>query len=409
MKVKFKTQKLDYDGRGLSYDNKKVVFIRGALQEEEVEAKLIHSSKHFDEYQLTNIIQPNPKRRASFCPYSASCGGFTFDIVSYEDSLNFKKEILQDLVNQNKLDIEDISIVPSPKELGYRNKVSLKIEQGQVGYYEEKTHTFLPIQNCLLARKEIQEFLKDFSMLHIENGSITIRVNTNGELLLLIESPTEPKIEEKLVETHKIAGIIYNGKCVYNSPYFFERLGHILYKVDGTSFFQVNTDISEKIKTDITSYFNRNDIVYDFYCGVGYFSLHLAHKTKQVIGIEANQKAILNAIYNASLNQIENTSFHAGKVEDLIDKIPVKANKAIVDPPRSGLHKKVRDVFLSHDFDTIIYISCNPKTLVRDLKELTKKYKIDKLTAYDMFPYTKHIECVCILKNRKKRDSYDKV
>ena len=234
-------------------------------------------------------------------------------------------------------------------------------------------------------------------MLHIENGSITIRVNTNEELLLLIESLTEPKIEEKLVETHKIAGIIYNGKCVYNSPYFFKRLGHILYKVDGTSFFQVNTDISEKIKTDITSYFNKNDIVYDFYCGVGYFSLHLAHKTKQVIGIEANQKAILNAIYNASLNQIENTSFHAGKVEDLIDKIPVKANKAIVDPPRSGLHKKVRDVFLRRDFETIIYISCNPKTLMRDLKELTKKYKIEKLTAYDMFPYTKHIESVVIL------------
>ena len=86
--------------------------------------------------------------------------------------------------------------------------------------------------------------------------------------------------------------------------------------------------------------------------------------------------------------------------EDLIDKIPVKANKAIVDPPRSGLHKKVRDVFLSRDFETIIYISCNPKTLVSDLKELTKKYKIEKLTAYDMFPYTKHVECVCLLNLR---------
>ena len=395
--MNFKIQKLDYDGRGLSYNNKKVAFIRGALPEEEVEAKLVCSSKHFDEYQVTNIIHPSSKRKESFCPYSNSCGGCTFDKVSYKDSIHFKQEILKDLLKQNKLDIQEISIIPSPQELGYRNKMSLKVEQGRIGYYEEKTHTFLPIKTCLLARKEIQELLKDVSMLHMESGSLTIRVNTNGELLLLIESSKEPKIEEKLIKNHKIAGIIYNGKCVYNTPYFFERLGHILYKVDQTSFFQTNTDISEKIKTDISSYFGKSDIVYDFYCGVGYFSLYLARMTKQVIGIEVNQKAILNAIYNASLNQIENISFHVGKVEELIEKIPVKANKVIVDPPRSGLHKKVREVFLQHNFDTIIYISCNPKTLVRDLKDLTKKYRLEKLTGYDMFPYTKHVECVCVL------------
>ena len=400
--MKFTVKKLDYDGRGLSYDNKKVVFIRGALQEEEVEAKLIHSSKHFDEYQLTNIIQPNPKRRASFCPYSAFCGGCTFDIVSYEDSLNFKKEILQDLVNQNKLDVPEISFVSSPKALGYRNKVSLKVQEGRFGYYEEGTHAFVPIETCFLASKEIQAFLKDFSMVHMGDGSITIRSNTNGELLLLIDSEREPLIETELTKKHKIAGIIYNGKCVYNRPYFFERLGHYLYKVDGTSFFQVNTDISELIVADILKYVSTNDIFYDLYCGVGYFSLRLAKLCKQVIGIELNQKAIYNAIYNASLNDIDHVSFHVGKVEELIDKIPIKANKVVVDPPRSGLHKKVRDTLLAHDFDAILYISCNPKTLVRDLKELTQQYSIEKLTAYDMFPYTKHIETVTILKKRVK-------
>ena len=156
------------------------------------------------------------------------------------------------------------------------------------------------------------------------------------------------------------------------------------------------------IVADILQYVRANDIFYDLYCGVGYFNLRLAKLCKQVIGIELNQKAIYNAIYNASLNDIDHVSFHVGKVEELIDKIPIKANKVVVDPPRSGLHKKVRDTLLAHDFDTILYISCNPKTLVRDLKELTQQYSIEKLTAYDMFPYTKHIETVTILKKRVK-------
>ena len=149
------------------------------------------------------------------------------------------------------------------------------------------------------------------------------------------------------------------------------------------------------------NYIEKEDIVYDLYCGVGFFSLQVLKKAKQVIGIELNQKAILNAIYNANLNNLTNTSFHVGKVEDVIAKIPINGNTVIIDPPRNGLHQKVIDMLNNNNFAKIIYISCNPKTLVRDLKKLEEKYEIKQIKAYDMFSYTKHLETVCLLKLRK--------
>ena len=224
-----------------------------------------------------------------------------------------------------------------------------------------------------------------------------IRSNDNQELLLSITSEDQVNILEELTTKHKIAGIVWNNKCVYGLPYFFEKRDGLIYKVRYSSFFQVNRDIASKIKEEVVNSFKENDEVLDLYCGVGFFSLPLAKKVKKVTGIEYNSLAIVDAIYNASLNNIENTQFHAGKVEDILDKISGTYNKVVVDPPRAGLNKKVVEEILNHRYEEVLYISCNPFTLVRDLKLLVNHYNIKKITLYDMFSYTSHVECVTLL------------
>lgn len=396
--MKLYIEKLDYEGKGITHIDNKICFVPRTLPSETVEVTLKKEAKHFIIGEKREIITPSLKRKDSFCPYASKCGGCVFDFVTYEDSLIFKKEVVKELLTRNNIQIPTFEIEPSVPNLGYRNKISLKVLNGKFGFYQEESHQLVEIENCFLAKKSIHEFLENFSLLGVKEGNVTIRSNDNEELLIIIESEKCPKIKEALAIKHKIAGIIWNHKCIYNSPFFIEKRENLLYKVHADAFFQVNSCISEKIALDVLRFYEATDEVFDLYCGVGYFSLKLAQKVKKVIGIEVNQNAILDALYNANLNHLPNTSFHVGKVEEIIDEIPNNVTKVLVDPPRSGLYKTVIETILKKNFSLITYISCNPKTLVRDIGFLKEKYEISYFKAYDMFPYTKHVECVCVLK-----------
>lgn len=398
--MKLNIEKLDYEGKGITHINDKICFVPRTLPEEVVLVKQKREEKHFILGEETEIITPSLKRKESFCPFARLCGGCVFDIVTYEDSLEFKKNILQELLTRNNITVPPFLIMESQPNLEYRNKISLKVFNGKFGFYQEESHDFVEIKRCEISKRCINNLLDDFALLGVLDGTLTIRINYNDELLIVIESAQCPKINEELTKRHKIAGIIWNHKCIYNSPFFIEKSEDLLYKVHADAFFQVNQDISLKIAKDVLGFFDKSDEVFDLYCGVGYFSLKLAQKVKKVIGIEVNQNAIVNAIYNAKLNRLSNASFHVGKVEDILDKIPNSVNKVLIDPPRSGLNKKVINTLLKNEFSTITYISCNPKTLIRDILLLKEKYEIMFFKAYDMFPYTKHIECVCLLKKR---------
>lgn len=147
-------------------------------------------------------------------------------------------------------------------------------------------------------------------------------------------------------------------------------------------------------------YVRSKDEVYDLYCGVGFFSLPLALRAKSVIGIEENKEAILMALENARLNHIENVSFNVGKVEEILPKVHHDITLALVDPPRSGLKPIVIKTLVDANIPKILYISCHPLTLVRDLKEFTKYYEIESIKLYDMFAYSKHVECLCVLERK---------
>ncbi|MBR1748817.1 MAG: class I SAM-dependent RNA methyltransferase [Bacilli bacterium] len=398
--MELEIEKLDYEGKGITRKDHKIIFIPRTLPNETIEASIVKEKRNYSIGKCQKVLKKSKLRLESYCPYASQCGGCSYDIVSYKDSLKIKKNAIQELFQKNGISIDDVQIEESKPSLGYRNKISLKVQNYQFGYYESESHIMIFIDNCKLASPPIQSFLKDFSMLNLKEGEIILRSNDNEELLIVITSKEQPKIREEIIKNHKIAGIVWNKKCIYNAPFFIEKRGDFLYKVRYSSFFQVNSNISERIKRELLESFSPSDEVLDLYCGVGFFSLPLAKKVKKVIGVEYNPLSIVDAIYNASLNKIENTTFHAGKVEEILENIPNKANKVVVDPPRAGLDKKVREILKKKKYELIYYISCNPFTLTRDLKELENTYKIKQIKLYDMFPFTSHVESVAVLERR---------
>jgi len=399
--MKVEIEKLDYEGRGLTHRNGKVMFVPRALPKEKIEIELEKEEKNYDLAKVTKILEKNEKRIPSYCPYASHCGGCTFDFLPYEETLRYKKEIIKDLFQKNNISVTEFEIVPSRPVLGYRNKISLKVENGKIGYYEEKSHRLIEIKECLLVNEAILGVLKDFPLFKFQNGTLTIRSNEEKECLIIIETKEKLKIKEDLINRHKIKGIIWNKKIVYKDDYLKVTKENTTYKISYEAFYQVNPYISEKIVEEIKPQFKKEDTFFDLYCGVGFFGLRFAKNVKKVIGIESNKEAVLSAVENAKLNQLENVSFHIGKVEDILKKIPIDSKKVLVDPPRSGLKKSVISCFKENKIEKIIYISCNPITLVRDLKLLLEEYTIIDFKCFDMFPYTKHLETMTILKRKE--------
>ena len=198
--MKVSIEKFDYEGRGLCHIDGKVTFVPKTLKGEVVDISLEKSEKHYNVAKLKEIIEKSPERIPSFCPYSSLCGGCTFSHLSYENSLKYKKEIISDLLKHNNLSFSSLEIEPSRPVLGYRNKVSLKVEEKEFGYYEEQSHRFIPIKNCYLLSPFIESLLKDFSMFHFQNGELIIQTNSKGEMLLNIKTQDKISILEEFTK-----------------------------------------------------------------------------------------------------------------------------------------------------------------------------------------------------------------
>ncbi len=388
-------------GRGLGKVDGKVCFVNKALAGEQVYIKKVFDGKRYMEGKVEKVLLKSKERKESFCPYSASCDGCSFDITSYENMIKIKKDAIYNLFWRDNIKLDDFDIVFNKKDVGYRNKISLRVVDRKFGYYEENSHLLVPIINCALVKEKINAVLNDFSLYGFDNGSLTIRCNDNDELLLVIDSKDNIEFKDELFLKHKIVGIMVNDKVVYGDGFFYERRNGFLFRVSYDAFFQVNALVSEKIVLDVLSYVNSDDVILDLYCGVGYFSLILARFCQKVIGIEIVLNAVLDANINKKLNNIFNAMFLLGNVSDRLKVVDEDFTKVFIDPPRSGLDKKTLDFLLLKEIPTIIYVSCNPISLKRDLRKLLSKYDILMLKGYDMFSYTKHIECLCVLSLKK--------
>lgn len=393
--VKVKIERYSNQLEGIGYVGGKIIFIPKTKIGDVVEAEITEEKSN---YYRGRITDDNSKID---CPYFYDCGGCHLRNFTYDESLNLKENSIKQLLKKNNLFDKDIIVHENINHYNYRNKISLKIVNSKVGFYQEKTNHLVEIDNCLIAKDAINDFIKDIYKIGIKNGLITIRCNYNDELLIVISTEDEIKYDfNELKEDHKIAGVILNDEKVLNDNYFIDKINETLFKVSYNSFFQVNNAPAATIVDIISKNVDKNDDVLDLYCGVGTLGLSIANKVNSLLGIEIIPNAIENALFNSRLNKIENANFILGDVSKSIDKINNDFNAVIVDPPRAGLDNKTKSFILDKFPEKLIYVSCNPITLVRDLEELKTKYSIKSFDIVDMFSFSHHIESVVILERK---------
>lgn len=394
--VKVKIERLNDQLEGIGYVDGKIIFVPKSKIGDEVDVDITYDAKSFLRGKALSGIKTD-------CPYFYNCGGCNLRNYSYEDTLNLKLDNLKHLFDKNNIEYKDINLIKNKYINNYRNKISLKIVNGDIGFYEDKSNLITKIDSCLLAKDEINRFIKEINRFNINNGFVTIRCNYNNELLVIID--TNDKIDfdfNTLKKDFKIAGIVINNKTVLNDNFFFDKINDILFKVSYDSFFQVNNYTAGCIFDIISDNISKDDDVLDLYSGVGTLSIVAAKNARNVIGVEVVKNAVLNSLVNKDINKVKNVEFILGDVPKVLSKLNNCFNTFIFDPPRAGLDKFTIDYTLKNKPDKIIYVSCNPITLVRDLSYLKDIYSINKVSLIDMFSYTHHYETVCILERKIK-------
>ena len=383
--------RMDHFGNGIGNINGKIIFVKGALTGETVDVTITKDKKSFMEGTINTIIYKSSKRVEPFCKYFGVCGGCSLCHLNYENTLEYKKERVKNILS--KFDIPKINVIKNENDLYYRNKIELKIVDGKLGFYEKSTHNLIEIKECKVTKKSINKSFEFVKNMKLENANVTIRANYNDEVLIIIDSKEKPVILNP--EDYKIVGIVLNDKCIYGQDNFMEKINNLFFTVSYNSFFQVNNYINLElfnlIKENIVG-----KTVLDLYSGVGTLSIVASKVVDKVYSIEVIANAVKNALINAKINKCDNINFILGKVEDKIGFINDKIDTIIVDPARAGLDKKTIEVINNICPQRIIYVSCDTQSLANNLVDLTN-YEIKKFYILDMFSYTYHIECFCIL------------
>ena len=378
-------ESVDDIGNGVTRINNIVVFVPYTLNNEKVKIKIVSISKRFAVGKVIEFITKSDKRCEVKCNCYNECGGCNFLHINFNDELSIKKNYINKLFNTN------INTVLTNNEYNYRNKATFHIKDGKIGYYSEKTNNIIEINNCLLLDNRINDiynYLKEHELSTI--SEVIIRVTTKD---IMIVFKGEKYDINDIINHFNITSIYLNDKLIYGESYIIEEIDNIKYSIYPNSFFQVNKNNMKIMYDKAREYAGYGNNLLDLYCGTGTIGIYLKDNFKHIDGIEINKNSIKNANINKKLNNINNIKFISG------DASIAKNNNydvIIVDPPRSGLSKKVINFLNKSNAKRIVYISCNPKTLKRDI-DLLNNYKIIKLEIINMFNKTKHIECITLL------------
>lgn len=445
-------ESLAFEGKGIAHINGKVVFVRNAIPGDFVEIILIKNKKDYAEGEVIEVLEPSPNRITPKCKHFGICGGCSFQNLPYTEQINWKHKLVQEALQKiGKLtNIEINPPLPSPLDFSYRNKVefsfgakywleeSEKFEQPTiaVGFHKpERFEKIVDIQNCFLfnnygsevlniIRKEAEEFDLPAYNLRSHLGflrNLVVRYSFySNELLINLVTTSQigerekefldwysnefPKLDFVQHILHTIndsfSPTTYGAfKVIKGSGFLFEKLGDLLFRISPFSFFQVNSLQAEVLVNKVMEFAKPSGkVIWDLYSGAGTFTFALAQKSRFVFVIESNVEAVNDAKVNAELNNISNVIFY---VKDLHSKGITKDLKGlenpdvvVVDPPRTGLHKNLLKALLEILPHKIVYVSCNPTTLARDLQELGKFYNVEEVQPVDMFPQTYHIETI---------------
>ena len=378
-------ESVDDIGNGVTRINNIVVFVPYTLSSEKVKIKIISVSKRFAVGKVIEFITKSDIRCEVKCSCYNECGGCNFLHINFDDEKNIKINYINKLFNTN------INNVLTNNEYNYRNKATFHIKNDKIGYYSEKTNDIVEFNNCLLLDSRINDiynYLKKNDL----NGITEVIVRVTTKDIMIIFKGEKYDING-LINNFNITSIYLNDKLIYGESYIIEEIDNIKYSIYPDSFFQVNKDNMKIMYDKAREYAGNGNNLLDLYCGTGTIGIYLKDNFKHIDAIEINKDSIKNANINKKLNNINNIDFVCG------DASLAKNNNydvIIVDPPRSGLSKKVIDFLNKSNAKRIVYISCNPKTLKRDI-DLLNNYNMVKLEIINMFNKTKHIECITLL------------
>ena len=369
----------DNIGNGICKINNFVVFVKNGLLDEELEIKITNLKKNYAIGEIIKYIKTSNNRIEVKCKYYDSCGGCNFLHTSYENERNIKIKYLEKLFNR-KIEYLNTRIINN-----YRNKVTLHVLNGKLGYYNDNSHELCVIDDCLLLDPKINLKINELNKMNLKNISeIMIRCINNKIMINLTGNIKEFNID--------CDSLYINNKYIMGDKYLIDEINNYKFSIYPNSFYQVNKEGMTSIYNKALTYIKSDKSLLDLYCGTGTIGIWMHNKFDNVLGIEINKDSIKNANINKELNNIKNIEFKCDDAKN----IKKKYDSIIVDPPRNGLSKEVIKYLNDSNSNQIVYISCNPNTLKRDI-ELLNIYEIKNLSCCDMFPRTKHIEMICVL------------
>ena len=429
------------DGNQFLIPNSKflIVFVEGALPDEEVLVEIEARKKNYAVGRLVEVVKKSAERVEPFCPLYKSCGGCQLQHMSYPAQLKWKRQQVVDAIERiGKLGgVKIFDTLGMENPLRYRNKMQFPVGKNLlVGCYARGSHKIIDTNACLIQNElndkilnAVRRVAKKFNLPPYDEDThrgflrhVMGRVGCDGEFMvvlvtaaknfpdeknfvraLLKELPDVTSIQQNVQTFHNNVILGRDMKILYGKPTIHDKIGGLRFNISARSFFQVNTAQAEvlyKTALDFAELHGRETVI-DAYCGTGTISLFLARKARKVIGVEVVSSAIADAKKNSRENKIRNAEFIVGDAVKILPKIfsaGVFAEVVVVDPPRAGCDKKVLETFAAMQPEKIIYVSCNPATLARDLKILSDfGWRTKKIQPVDMFPFTSHVECVAQL------------
>lgn len=402
-----KIEKLDHQGRGIGFINEKIVFVPFCVPNDIVKVIITKEKKKYQEAKVVEYIQKSDSHIKQNCPYYKICGGCDLRHISYDKQLKFKENKVKEIINKfTSKDIIVNNIIGSPLIDNYRNKVTFRISK-KLGLCEKNSNDVIEVDNCLLLDSKINEIIKHINTMDLTNvNSVVIRSTYFTKQTMIVLYTNEKFVEKPLFLKDFADTIIVNknkkDEIIYGKGNIFEKLDDLTFKISPSSFFQVNSKQTLNLYNLVLEkcHLTGKEIVYDLYCGTGTISLFLSRKSKKVIGIEINEDAIRDANENKKINNITNCNFLVGDVSKIIKSQVEKPDIIVVDPPRAGLDNITIDNIFRLNPKKIIYVSCDPVTLARDLNIFKEKYDIEDVTPVDMFPNTYHVETVCVMERK---------
>ncbi len=414
---KLTIESLDHSGRGVAHIKTFPIFVWNALDGEVVDVKITRSKRSFAEGVVLKYHETNIDRITPICPYYKECGGCDLMHMSYEKELSFKAEKIKEIMHKfARLDTSLIQPILSCNNItSYRNKVTFKVEN-KIGFYRKKTNHIIAVEKCIHAHpliNELLELLRESVVLqNVYEFVIRVSESTLETMLILkVNADIDEDYFIHTLETFVTTLVVFQDNrysILIGNGHIREKIGNKMYVISADSFFQVNTKGAKKIYDKVLEFLEitEKDTILDLYCGTGTIGIYIADKAKEVCGIEKNKYAILDAYKNKKINQTSNIDFECKDAARVT--MSDKMSKVIVDPPRAGLDPKTVDFLLNTRPKTIVYVSCDPVTLARDIALLRKRYKVKEIVPIDMFPRTQHVECVCLLEKKVRKVNVEK-